>query len=97
MTKNASKFDDPAEFKKAINQRFGNDNVLNLAVKNKRPPLFSDDFSMKILGAYSGDSSKLTTSLLDNVYSTVIYNFNTKVCAAITPLFKLAFAPSSAT
>ena len=87
MTKNASKFDDPVEFKKSINQRFGNDNVLNIAVKNKRPPLFSDDFSMKILGAYSGDSSKLTTSLLDNVYSTVIYNFNTKVRDDITKEF----------
>jgi hypothetical protein len=88
MTRNASKFDNPVKLKKAINKRFGNNNVLNMAVENKRPPLFSDEFSMKILGAYSGESSKLNTSLLDNVYSTVIYNFNTKVRDDITKEFK---------
>ena len=86
MTSNAKKFDDPADLKKAINKRFGSNNILNQTAKKNGIPLFTQGFTNEILGlkGFSGDTSRLTSTLLDNVYKTTIYNFNSKVRKQLT-------------
>jgi hypothetical protein len=86
MTSNAKKFEDPTELKKAINKRFGSNNILNQTVKKNGIPLFTQGFTNEILGlkGFSGDTSKLTNTLLDNIYKTTIYNFNPKVRKELT-------------
>jgi hypothetical protein len=86
ITSNAKKFDDPAELKKAVNKRFGSNNILNQTVKKNGIPLFTQGFTNEILGlkGFSGDTSRLTSTLLDNVYKTTIYNFNPKVRKQLT-------------
>jgi len=86
ITSNAKKFDDPAELKKAVNKRFGSNNILNQTAKKNGIPLFTQGFTNEILGlkGFSGDTSKLTNTLLDNIYKTTIYNFNPKVRKQLT-------------
>jgi len=86
MTSNAKKFDDPAELKKAVNKRFGSNNILNQTAKKNGIPLFTQGFTNEILGlkGFSGDTSRLTNTLLDNIYKTTIYNFNPKVRKQLT-------------
>jgi len=90
MTSNARKFDDPAELKKAINKRFGSNNILNQTAKKKGIPLFTQGFTNEILGlkGFSGDTSRFSNTLLDNVYKTTIYNFNPKVRKQLTTEIK---------
>tara|TARA_R100000654_G_scaffold54095_1_gene80231 strand:+ start:1034 stop:4099 length:3066 start_codon:yes stop_codon:yes gene_type:complete len=86
ITSNAKKFDDPAELKKAVNKRFGSNNILNQTAKKKGVPLFTQGFTNEILGlkGFSGDTSRFSNTLLDNVYKTTIYNFNPKVRKQLT-------------
>ena len=86
MTSNAKRFDDPTDLKKAINKRFGSNNILNQTAKKKGIPLFTQGFTNEILGSkgFSGDTSRFTNTLLDNVYKTTIYNFNPKVRKQLT-------------
>ena len=65
---------------------FGSNNILNQTAKKKGIPLFTQGFTNEILGSkgFSGDTSRFTNTLLDNVYKTTIYNFNPKVRKQLT-------------
>ena len=97
LTKNAEKFDDPQKFKKAFIKRFGNNHSFIQAIKNNLPSGFSADFNSSILGikgggGAGGGASRLTKTLGDNIFSTVIYNFNDDVRKKITNEFKQALS-----
>ena len=97
LTKNAEKFDDPQKFKKAFIKRFGNNHSFIQAIKNNLPSGFSADFNSNILGIKAGGgagggTSRLTKTLGDNIFSTVIYNFNDDVRKKITNEFKQALS-----
>ena len=97
LTKNAEKFDDPQKFKKAFIKRFGNNHSFIQAINNNLPSGFSADFNSNILGIKAGGgagegASRLTKTLGDNIFSTVIYNFNDDVRKNITNEFKQALS-----
>ena len=90
MTSNAKNFNDPKKFKIAIEKRFGTNNILNRAAKQNQIPLFTQGFTNEVLGVkgFSGDTSRLTKSLLNNIYASTLYNFNPEVRSSITKEFK---------
>ena len=90
MTSNAKNFNDPKKFKIAIDKRFGTNNILNRAAKQNQIPLFTQGFTNEVLGlkGFSGDTSRLTKPLLNNIYASTLYNFNPEVRSSITKEFK---------
>ena len=92
MMANGHRFNDPAKFKAAYIKRFGNGNAFIKAIKTGKVSLFSPKFNAELLGAEGmiGQGSKLTKTLGDNIFSSVIYNMNDKVRNAITTEFERA-------
>ena len=92
MMANGHRFNDPAKFKAAYIKRFGNGNAFIKAIKTGKASLFSAGFNAELLGAEGmiGQGSKLTKTLGDNIFSSVIYNMNDKVRNAITTEFERA-------
>ena len=88
MLKNGSKYSDPDKFKKATINRFGKKNPAIKALTSGGTNLFSTDFNQNILGYDQlSNFAKLNKTIGDNVFRTVIYNFNPKVRKAITNEF----------
>ena len=92
MMANGHRFNDPAKFKAAYIKRFGNGNAFIKAIKTGKASLFSAGFNAELLGVEGmrGQGSKLTKTLGDNIFSSVIYNMNDKVRNAITTEFERA-------
>ena len=92
MMDNATRFDDPAKFKAAYIKRFGRGNAFIKAIKNNTASFFSPNFNFELMGAkgLTGETSKLSKTLGDNIFSSVIYNMNPEVRKSITNEFKRA-------
>ena len=73
MLKNAHRFNDPAKFKAAYIKRFGRGDAFIKAINKGNKSYFSVAFDSDILGrtAKVGQTSPLTKSLGDNIFSSV--------------------------